>query len=153
VPENVRNVWVRFKSNKTGFVGLVFIAFCVLISLFGYLIAPDSTENANLQTLEYRLKEPGFKGQFLKVKKNISVPSKNVFSRIWSGKKNDYTWIPIESYTIQYPNITVKEYEGGEKTFHIVDVLHSIKTGSVKEDNGNYNYIDLEGRNKQYKSI
>ena len=62
--------WQRLKKNKAAILGLVVISLAIIVSLFGYLIAPDATPNADLQTVEIQAKKPGYTQLFLKIPEN-----------------------------------------------------------------------------------
>ena len=51
----------RLLRNKPALFGLAVIAVSILVALFGYIIAPDATPNANDQISAVALKNPGFK--------------------------------------------------------------------------------------------
>ncbi len=51
-----RQIWKRLKKNKPAFAGLLIIAIAFLIALFAYVIAPDNSPNADLQTVEIQAK-------------------------------------------------------------------------------------------------
>ena len=74
-------------------LGLLIILIAVFVSIFGYLIAPDASPNADLQTVEIQAKKPGYSQLFLK------IPDKNNTEASWlakllSGKRNDFRFIP-----------------------------------------------------------
>ena len=101
--------WKRYKKNKGAMFGLLIILLAVLISIFGYLIAPDSSPNADLQAVEIQAKKPGYSQLFLK------IPDKNNdetgwFIKLLSGKRNDYRFIPLSSYTINGDTLLAKKY-------------------------------------------
>ena len=58
--------WKRLKKNKGALVGLGIIAVAACIAIFGYLLAPDGSHNADLQTIEIQAKSPGYNQLFLK---------------------------------------------------------------------------------------
>ena len=101
--------WLRLKKNKAAILGLTVIAMAVLVSLFGYLIAPDASPNADLQTVEIQAKKPGYSQLFLKIpdKKNLKV---SWFTKITSGKANDFRLIPITRYLIKNDSLIVNKY-------------------------------------------
>ena len=57
-------MWKRLKKNRGAMFGLIVIVLAVLISIFGYVIAPDNSPNADLQTVEIQAKKPGYKQEF-----------------------------------------------------------------------------------------
>ncbi len=82
-------------SNKLTVSAIIFLIFCVLISIFAKLIIPDKTKYANTQNIEIALKKPGFKCDFL----------------ISDEKLNN---IPIKYYTIKEDTIYYSTFDGLE---------------------------------------
>ena len=101
--------WQRLKKNKAAIAGLIIIAIAVFVSLFGYLIAPDSSPNADLQTVEIQAKKPGYKQLFLKItdKKNVDI---SWFTKLTSGRANDFRLLPIIKYHIKNDTLIVNKY-------------------------------------------
>ena len=101
--------WLKLKKNKAAIFGLTVIAMAVFVSLFGYLIAPDASPNADLQTVEIQAKKPGYSQLFLKIpdKKNQQI---SWFTKITSGKANDFRLIPITQYLIKNDSLIVNKY-------------------------------------------
>ena len=89
-----QQTWKRLKKNKSALLGLSIIIIAVLLALFGYLIAPDNSPNADLQTVEIQAKKPGYTQKFLKIYEN-SKESSNWFSKLLFGEKLNYRLIPI----------------------------------------------------------
>jgi ABC-type antimicrobial peptide transport system permease subunit len=65
--------WKRYRKNKGAMFGLLIILIAIFISIFGYLIAPDSSPNADLQTVEIQAKKPGYSQLFLKIMQLIRI--------------------------------------------------------------------------------
>ena len=96
----------RLKKNKAALFGLIIIILAVFICLLGYVIAPDGTPNANLQTVEIQAKNPGYSQQFLR------IPPANQPYSIWldkfiSGKKDNAIYIPITGYRIDNDSLFI----------------------------------------------
>ena len=104
-----RQTWKRLKKNKGALFGLVIIAAAVFITIFGYLVAPDGSPNADLQTVEIQAKKPGYSQLFLKIpdKKNNKV---SLFARLINGKPDDYRYLPISGYAIKNDTLQVNKY-------------------------------------------
>src|SRR5438270_258903 len=94
-----RQIWHRFKKNKAAMIGLTMIIFALLLSVFGYLVAPDGTPNADLQTIEIQAKKPGYTQLYLKIpgKKNNNT---SWFAQLLSGKPVADRYLPITEYTL-----------------------------------------------------
>ena len=82
-------MWKRLKKNRGAMFGLIIIVLAVLISIFGYLIAPDNSPNADLQTVEIQAKKPGYEQQFLKIPGNKNTEG-DLLNHFISGRKNDF---------------------------------------------------------------
>ena len=78
--------WRRLKKNKGAVFGLVIIILATLIAIFAYFIAPDSSPYSNRIIVEIDGKKPGFKQDFIKVKKDKDVASTGFFQQLVSGK-------------------------------------------------------------------
>lgn len=84
----------RFLKNKLAILGVVIIFFLLILSFFGYLIAPDNTTNANSQQISLKLKKPFFKCHFLVL--NHTTFKKDKIASIFFGKELTDEIIPIE---------------------------------------------------------
>ena len=102
------SLWKKLYKNKTALVGMFIIALAVFVAIFGYLLAPDNTIDADLQTVEIQSKSFGYTQQFLKIA-NSNTEKQNL-STIFFGKKNNFTYLPIKSYTTTKDSITVQKY-------------------------------------------
>jgi len=87
---------------------IIFIA--VLLALFGYLIAPDNSPNADLQTVEIQAKKPGYTQQFLKVPDFKNSSYENRLSILLFGKKMNYRFVPISGYTIKNDSLLINKF-------------------------------------------
>jgi len=101
--------WKRLKKNKGATVGLLIILAAVFISVFGYLISPDSSPNADLQTVEIQAKKPGYTQLFLKIADKNALDI-NWFTKLLSGKQNNYRLIPLSSYTSKGDTLFANKY-------------------------------------------
>ena len=102
-------MWKRLKKNKGALFGLIIITLAVLIAVFGYLIAPDSSPNADLQTVEIQARKPGYTQLFLKIpdKKNITG---SWLSAILNGKREDYRYLPITKFVTRNDSLIVNKF-------------------------------------------
>ena len=102
-------IWRRLKKNKLAFTGLIIIVLFFLIAVFGYMIAPDNTTNADLQTVEIQAKKPGYAQLFLKIpdKKNDKT---TWLQHFFLGTTSQFHYLPISSYSIQGNNIVVNKF-------------------------------------------
>ena len=102
-------MWKRLKKNRGALFGLIVIVLAVLISVFGYVIAPDNSPNADLQTVEIQAKKPGYEQQFLKTFSNETADG-NWLDHFINGKKNNFQIIPIKGYRISGDSLLVNKY-------------------------------------------
>ena len=102
-------MWKRLKKNKGALFGLVVIILAVLIAVLGYLIAPDNSPNADLQTVEIQARKPGYTQLFLKIpdKKNDRT---GWFTTILNGKREDYRYLPITYYLVKNDSLVVNQF-------------------------------------------
>lgn len=89
--------------------GLAVIALAFFMAAFGYLIAPDNSPNADLQTVEIAAKKPGYTQQFLQITEGKR------WECIWiehliSGKKNFSRLIPVSGFKIQNDSLLINKY-------------------------------------------
>lgn len=124
--------------------GLMIIAFSVFIFIFGYLISPDSSPDANEQKPELQIKKPGFVVRLLKIRKNEALHDVNFLQKMWSGKQNDYTYVTVYDYTFSGNDIVVEEYTGNEPNrgtkirYNLADVVYDMNGNMpVKNDEAN----------------
>ena len=90
-----RQTWKRLKKNKGALFGLFLIGLSVILAVFGYLIAPDHSPNADLQTVEIQAKKPGYTQKFLRIYDG-QQNKKNGFSRLLYGQPLNYHLIPVQ---------------------------------------------------------
>ena len=104
-----QQTWRRLKKNNGALFGLIIIALAIFISVFGYLVAPDASPNADLQTVEIQAKKPGYTQLFLKIpdKKNMPV---SWFTKLSSGAPEDFRYLPISSYHVKSDSLVVNKY-------------------------------------------
>jgi oligopeptide transport system permease protein len=78
--------------------GLILIVISIFVAVFSYVVAPDNSPYANRIILEIGGEKPGYQQSFLLVKKK--QPQATAFlSGIFSGRHDEYDYMPITSYT------------------------------------------------------
>lgn len=102
-------MWKRLKKKRGALFGLIVIVLAVLISIFGYLIAPDNSPNADLQTVEIQAKKPGYEQQFLKINER-KYWNGTWIEHVISGKKNHFQLIPIKGYRISGDSLLINKF-------------------------------------------
>lgn len=104
-----KQIWQRLKKNKLAFSGLLIIIFSFLVAVFGYLLAPDNSPNADLQTVEIQAKKPGYSKLFLKLP-DARDNNTNFLNRLMFGAQSQYKYLPITGYKIEGENLYVNKY-------------------------------------------
>jgi peptide/nickel transport system permease protein len=105
----------RLKKNKLAFGGLIVIILAVLLAIFGYMIAPDNTAFADMQTVEIQAKKPGYRQLFLKIPEQ-KIDRENWFHQLFFGTTSSYSYLPISSYTISGERLLVEKYVDEDTT-------------------------------------
>ncbi|GAC1448657.1 MAG: hypothetical protein NVSMB7_10310 [Chitinophagaceae bacterium] len=111
VSESIQQAaWRRIKKNKTAVFGIIIITMAILVAVFAYFIAPDDSPFANRMTVEIGGKNPGYTRQFLLVKKETAITSNNLFSRLFYGREDAYTYLPVNNYLQAADSMIVQKY-------------------------------------------
>ena len=90
--------------------GLVIIALSVILAIFAYFIAPDSSPYANRIILEIGGEKPGHTQTFLKVKNTRIVKTISFFTKLVDGTNDQYNYLPITKHEIKGDSIIVQKY-------------------------------------------
>ncbi|MGB5420482.1 ABC transporter permease [Algibacter sp.] len=123
----------KFKKNFWGVFSFYFIVLVGIVSVFAYLFAPDNSQYANQMHLAIHSEKPGFKVMMLTIPSKIKVEQSG-FDKVFFGKKNTDTEIPISEYNINDEVLIYKEYatdglEGAEKTI----MISAFPNNSIKD--------------------
>jgi len=110
-----KKVWLKFKRNRFAFGGLLFILLLMMMGILGYLIMPDDSPNANVQTLQLNKKKPGSSFTFLIIARNPKIEKVSFFERMFNGQTPAFKSIPITSYKIKDQAVYVQEYIGEDE--------------------------------------
>jgi ABC-type dipeptide/oligopeptide/nickel transport system permease subunit len=102
--------WKRLKKNKGAVFGLIVIILAILVSVFCYFIAADDSPYANRIILEIRNQKPGFKQEFILVKKDRATKQTSFFKRLMYGKEDEYDRIPVASYEQKGDSIIAQKF-------------------------------------------
>ncbi|WNH11284.1 ABC transporter permease [Thalassobellus suaedae] len=126
----------KFKKNFWGVFSFYFIVFVGLVSVFAYVFAPDNSQYANQMHLAIHSQRPGFTVTMLTLPSQLEI-EQSAFDKLFFGKKNTDTEIPISEYAINNNTLTYTEYaadglKGVEKTvklnsFPNKNIAHYIK--------------------------
>ncbi|WP_282041249.1 ABC transporter permease [Winogradskyella flava] len=99
----------KFKKNFWGVFSLGIIICIGVISIFAYLFAPDASKNANQMHLSIHSKSPGFEVQMLTIPSGIKS-NQDFLSKLFFGKENTDTEIPLASYEVKGDVLHYVEY-------------------------------------------
>jgi ABC-type dipeptide/oligopeptide/nickel transport system permease subunit len=102
--------WKKLKQHKTAMAGLWIILITIFIAIFAYWLAPDHSPNANRMIIEIGGKHPGYKQQFLAIKKTDLIEKKGLLQRTISGKKDDFQYIPINGFEYKNDSLIYQQY-------------------------------------------
>lgn len=136
--------------NKTAVASIIGVIITALIAVAGYLITPDKSPYANEQHLEIAAKKPGFRTTMLKIRNNETPVEQSWIRTLISGRKADYSYLPISKYHFEGNRIIVslpEDAEGGEPlsySFPIADVIYALPDTSLASENFRV-AIDIEG--------
>jgi len=103
-----QKAWQRFKRNQPALLGLCFVAITVFIALFGYLLAPDNSPDANAQIPEIALQPPGFSVSILPVKTTNQNLPVSWFSVLLNGRPLAYKPVPVQLSSLKITGDSVR---------------------------------------------
>jgi len=95
----------RLLRNRGAAFGLILIVLSLLLAVFGYLLAPDASPNANRMIPEIGSKKPGYEVQLLLVRREQNTTPTSFFSRLLNGAEDQWQYIPIQSFELQKDSI------------------------------------------------
>jgi peptide/nickel transport system permease protein len=100
----------RLLRNPGTLFGLIVIGTATLIAITGYLIAPDGSPDANRIIVEIGGRKPGFRQEFLLVKKPGAPERSGFFHRLLFGQPDRYDHIPIAGYSTSGDSVIVQKF-------------------------------------------
>jgi ABC-type dipeptide/oligopeptide/nickel transport system permease subunit len=92
-----REVWSRFRRDRTAMAGLIVIAASVLIAFLAYWMAPDHSPMANRMMVELAGRKPGHRQSFLSMPKANAPEGVGWLERTLNGQKDAFDLVPIVS--------------------------------------------------------
>ncbi|OLY94151.1 peptide/nickel transport system permease protein [Cnuella takakiae] len=102
--------WRRFRKNTGAMAGLCLIGLALLLCIFGYLLAPDGSPNANRMILETGSAKPGTTFHFILVKKEPQPALPNLLVRLAGGRTDAFLYIPVSSYRVSGDSLFAQHY-------------------------------------------
>jgi ABC-type dipeptide/oligopeptide/nickel transport system permease subunit len=109
-PSYQQAAWKRLKKNRGAVFGMVVILLAVVVAVFAYFIAPDPSPFANRIILEIGGEKPGYKQDFILIKKERVIAKTNFLKRLVSGKEDPYYYIPIVNHVRKGDSILVQKF-------------------------------------------
>lgn len=104
------NIGKRLLRNKGALFGLIVITLSLFIAVFGYLLAPDPTPNANRIIVEIGGRSPGFHQEFLVLPAKRPIAHISFFDRLLNGREDGIDYIPINSYSATGDSLVVQKF-------------------------------------------
>lgn len=130
--------WQRFRQNKPARAGLWFIVLAIGIAVFGYLLVPDNTPDANTQISELALREPGFRATLLPVFLGRDPEKTNLAAQMLHGRSSATRLIPIEAGSLRLQSDSVYFQRFGtarkQEAIHLVSLFSSLRDSIQKEN-------------------
>jgi peptide/nickel transport system permease protein len=100
----------RLLRNPGTLFGLIVIGAATFIAITGYLIAPDGSPDANRIIVEIGGRKPGFRQEFLLVKRPGAPERSGFFHRLLFGQEDGYDHIPIAGYLVKGDSVVVQKF-------------------------------------------
>ena len=101
----------RLLKNKGTVFGIVIIILAVIVAVFAYFIAPDSSPFANRIIPEIANKKPGFSISLVQVKKTNDISATaDFFSRFINGEEDKYSFVPVTAYSIRQDSLHAQKF-------------------------------------------
>ena len=127
----------RFRKNKLALAGGLFILGTFLVACFAYLLAPDQTQYADLQTVEIQARPPGYRQLFFREPESYTEPSwsSRLEAAFW-GIKQKPRLLPVHGYTVHGDSLILNLWvdEGaGKQQYYSLHALQQIQPGSVTD--------------------
>lgn len=98
------------RKNYGAVFGIFIILLAIIIAVFAYFIAPDNSANANRIIPEIANKKSGFTIYLLQLKKESAVSENNFFTTLISGAADNYTYVPVTSYSISGDSMHAQKF-------------------------------------------
>lgn len=142
-------------KNKPAVFGLTVIIIAAAIALFGYLIMPDKTPNANDGAVQVQKKLPGFSTIMIKHRKNMNVEKPGFFRRIMFGAESEFVIEPVDDYRVDGWDLAVQPYEsqGREKVYSLLDVVLPLYAGTLEGTGFEDKPYRIEGETAVYLDV
>jgi peptide/nickel transport system permease protein len=156
-----RFAWQRLRRDKLAMSGIVIIVLAILVSIFGYLITPDSSPDADTHVDEIDIQRPGFQCKLIRLRKNAPEQDRNFIYRMIFGVKNDYDYHAIKNYWFKDNDICWEEYNTGPGVgkitkYNLADAVYAINPAfKINNDtvNGVIDFCAFTDSPKMHKTV
>lgn len=153
---NFGNTWTRFLNNKPAIAGFYFIVLVLFISIFGAVLRPDKTPNANVQIMGAAKLPPLSRVKILRVHSNQEIKPTPFFKKLlFGGEQETFKQVPFSDYSFEGMSIVLTDPQNPasswKKNYLLPDVLYPIddaeleRLRSVKVTEGTIDFITSDG--------
>ena len=105
----MKNPFFNINKNLSGIVSLIFIILVGFIALFGYVLAPDNSKNANQMHLSIHSKSPGFEVDMFVIPNKVE--NQSLIDKFLNGNKNPDKEIPVIDWKMDNDTLYYREYD------------------------------------------
>ena len=105
----MKNPFFNINKNLSGIISLIFIILVGFIALFGYVLAPDNSKNANQMHLSIHSKSPGFEVDMFVIPNKVE--NQSLINKFLNGNKNPDKEIPVIDWTMDNDTLYYREYD------------------------------------------
>jgi len=105
----LKNPFFNINKNLSGIISLIFIILVGFIALFGYVLAPDNSKNANQMHLSIHSKSPGFQVDMFVIPNKVE--NQSLIDKFLNGNKNPDKVIPVIDWTMDNDTLYYREYD------------------------------------------
>lgn len=96
--------------NKGALFGLITIGAAIVVAITAYFIAPDASPDANRIIVEIGGRKPGFRQQFLLVKRQNPPAPVSFFHRLLYGREDAWEFVPVGGYALHGDSVIVQKF-------------------------------------------
>ena len=105
----MKNPFFNINKNLSGIISLIFIILVGFIALFGYVLAPDNSKNANQMHLSIHSKSPGFEVDMFVIPNKVE--NQSLIDKFLNGNKNPDKEIPVIDWSMDNDTLYYREYD------------------------------------------
>jgi peptide/nickel transport system permease protein len=130
--------------------GLLVIALAVLVALSCRFLRPDPTPDANRICLSIGNQRPGFRTDFLLLRKNQAAPVTSLAERLWNGVPDSMQWVAVASWSISGDSVLYREWSSDaplpEQGLLLADAVWPVlDVKQLRQERGSWQTTDVYG--------